>query len=218
MARLHTTKWSSRRVEMCNSSALNCGVCHSKWLLAACWERHSLLLWVTFLPQAYYTLCCLTLSSFCGGFFSAFTIWCYTVVKLKIKKWHCDVIDQVAYINIGKLCLTLPEKMRGLAFLCWKWDKMNKYLSTSVFTLWVDRRKYLDQRGWSDWLIMGKNFVYVNRKRGWCLTTWLWNNYLDLGMVWMCGKKEGMENEIQSTSKRCLYYPLFTGGKTEVEK
>lgn len=37
-------------------------------------------------------------------------------------------------------------------------------------------------------------------------------------MVWMCGKKEGMENEIQSTSKRCLYYPLFTGGKTEVEK
>lgn len=37
-------------------------------------------------------------------------------------------------------------------------------------------------------------------------------------MVYMCGKKEGMENEIQSTSKRCLYYPLFTSGKNEVEK
>lgn len=40
------------------------------------------------------------------------------------------MIDQVAYINIGKLRLTLPEKMRGLAFVCWKWDKVNKYLST----------------------------------------------------------------------------------------
>lgn len=37
-------------------------------------------------------------------------------------------------------------------------------------------------------------------------------------MVWMCGKKEGMEKEIRSTSKRHLYYPLSTGGKTEAEK
>lgn len=37
-------------------------------------------------------------------------------------------------------------------------------------------------------------------------------------MVWMCGKKEGMEKEIRSTSKRRLYYPLSTGGKTEAEK
>lgn len=37
-------------------------------------------------------------------------------------------------------------------------------------------------------------------------------------MVWMCGKKEGMEKEIKSTSKRRLYYPLSTGGNTEAEK
>lgn len=37
-------------------------------------------------------------------------------------------------------------------------------------------------------------------------------------MVWMCGKKEGMEKEIKSASKRILYYPLSTGGKTEAEE
>lgn len=34
----------------------------------------------------------------------------------------------------------------------------------------------------------------------------------------MCGKKEEMEKEIKSTSKRSLYYPLSTGGKTEAEE
>lgn len=63
-----------------------------------------------------------------------------------------------------------------------------------------------------------KNILYVNRKRWRCLATWLWKNLLDSGKVWMCGKKEGMENEIESTSKRCLYYPLFADGKTELEK
>lgn len=37
-------------------------------------------------------------------------------------------------------------------------------------------------------------------------------------MVWMCGKKEGMEKEIKSTSKSRLYYPLSTGGTTEAEQ
>lgn len=61
---------------------------------------------------------------------------------------------------------------------------------------------------------MDKNFLSVSIKKGW----WLWKNNLDLGMVWTCGKKEGMEKEIKSTSKRCLYHPLSTGGKTEAEK
>lgn len=75
------------------------------------------------------------------------------------------MIDQTAYISISKLCLTLPEKMRGLAFVCWKWDKVNKYLSTFVFTLWVDKRKqseFLDQKRSSDY--NGQEFSLCEQK------------------------------------------------------
>lgn len=63
----------------------------------------------------------------------------------------------------------------------------------------------------------GQEFSLCEQKERVMPCNTLQKNYPDLGMAWMCGKKQGMENEIQSTSKRCLYYPPYTGGKTEVE-